>query len=143
MLSRNLAILLVLGAAAVSATNLRVSGACASPSKAGDKLSMQYAGKLQSTGKQFDANQDFGFTLGQGEVIKGWDKGLNGMCPGEERDLTIPPEDGYGEQGAGADIPGGATLLFHVKLNSINGGGAAGGAEEQEQQQPSEQQDQQ
>ena len=84
---------------------------------------MDYTGTL-TNGKQFDSSvgrAPFEFTLGAGEVIKGWDKGLQGMCPGEERDLTIPPEDGYGEQGAGEDIPPGATLKFHVKLLGIQG----------------------
>lgn len=50
------------------------------------------------------------FTLGQGEVIQGWDEGLGGMCVGEKRKLTIPSDMGYGDAGAGREIPGGSTL---------------------------------
>lgn len=101
------------------------TGTCANPSRSGDQLDMRYVGRLQSTGKQFDASDSFLFTLGTGDVIKGWDIGLLGLCPGDTRDLTVPPEDGYGAQGhpgGGASaIPGGATLLFHVRVNSVNG----------------------
>lgn len=64
--------------------------------------------------------QPFSFTLGRGEVIGGWDKGLSGMCVGERRVLTIAPELGYGDRGAGKDIPPGATLQFDVELVGIN-----------------------
>ena len=58
---------------------------------------------------------------GGGQVILGWETGLSGMCEGEKRVLIIPPEMGYGERGAGADIPGGATLNFEVECLSIGG----------------------
>ena len=54
--------------------------------------------------------------VGAGEVIRGWDEGLRGMCVGEQRKLTIPSDLGYGASGAGDDIPGGATLQFDVEL---------------------------
>lgn len=58
----------------------------------------------------FDRDQPFTFQLGVGQVIKGWDQGLVDMCVGEKRKLTIPPELGYGERGAGNVIPGGELL---------------------------------
>ncbi|KAF3420775.1 hypothetical protein E2986_04412 [Frieseomelitta varia] len=67
-----------------------------------------------------DRDQPFTFQLGVGQVIKGWDQGLVDMCVGEKRKLTIPPELGYGEKGAGNVIPGGATLLFEVELINIS-----------------------
>jgi peptidylprolyl isomerase len=91
--------------------------------KAGDPLTMKYVGVLYATGKQFDASwdrgQDFPFTLGAGNVIQGWDQGLVGMKQGGRRQLIIPPQLGYGDQGAGADIPPGATLIFVVDLVKI------------------------
>lgn len=55
-----------------------------------------------------------------GQVIKGWDQGLIGICPGEKRTLVIPPAVGYGEQGAGNAIPGGSTLNFDVECIAVN-----------------------
>lgn len=66
-----------------------------------------------------DREQPFSFQLGVGQVIKGWDQGLTGMCVGEKRKLTIPPSLGYGDRGAGSVIPGGATLIFDVELINI------------------------
>ena len=89
---------------------------------AGDIVWVHYTGKLTS-GKVFDSSvgkgKPFKFTLGQGEVIKGWDEGIVGMKIGEKRQLTIPPELGYGDRGAGADIPPGATLMFDVEMIGI------------------------
>jgi len=80
---------------------------------------MHYTGKL-SSGTKFDSsvdrNEPFKFQLGVGQVIKGWDEGIVGMCVGEKRKLTVPPELGYGDQGAGDVIPGGATLVFDIEL---------------------------
>jgi peptidylprolyl isomerase len=91
--------------------------------KPGDRLTMKYVGVLYATGKQFDASwdrgQDFPFTLGAGEVIPGWDKGMVGMKVGGRRELILPPDMAYGDQGAGADIPPGATLIFVVDLVKI------------------------
>ena len=91
--------------------------------KAGDQLSMNYKGTL-TNGKVFDQSYGkapFDFPLGGGQVIQGWDKGIVGMKVGGKRKLVIPPALGYGDQGAGADIPPGATLIFEVELLSVNG----------------------
>jgi FK506-binding protein 2 len=61
------------------------------------------------------------FTLGVGQVIKGWDEGLQNMCVGEKRKLVIPSGKGYGAGGSPPKIPGGATLVFETELLSING----------------------
>jgi FKBP-type peptidyl-prolyl cis-trans isomerase FkpA len=68
-----------------------------------------------------DRDQHFEFPLGAGRVIKGWDQGVAGMQIGETRELTIAPEMGYGERGAGALIPPGATLVFVVELADLRG----------------------
>ena len=90
--------------------------------QSGDQLSMNYKGTL-TNGKVFDQSygrEPFNFQLGGGQVIQGWDKGIVGMKVGGKRKLVIPPNLGYGDQGAGADIPPGATLVFEVELLSVN-----------------------
>ena len=91
--------------------------------KHGNKVSMHYTGWL-TDGTQFDSSlardMPFGFTLGRGMVIKGWDKGILGMKVGGKRKLTIPPRLGYGAQGAaGGAIPPNSTLVFEVELLKI------------------------
>jgi FKBP-type peptidyl-prolyl cis-trans isomerase FkpA len=90
--------------------------------KAGDHVKVHYTGWL-TTGKKFDssvdAHQPFDFTLGQGEVIKGWDEGVAGMKVGGKRQLRIPPELGYGAGGSPPSIPPNATLIFDVQLLGI------------------------
>jgi len=95
--------------------------------KAGDTVAMNYTGTL-SDGTVFDSNidkkfghvQPFIFTLGVGQVIKGWDVGVAGMKTGEKRKLVISPEFGYGATGAGGGvIPPNATLTFEVELLGI------------------------
>lgn len=88
--------------------------------KKGDEVEVHYVGTLQSNGSKFDSSRDkgtpFKFTLGVGSVIKGWDIGVATMKKGEVAKFTIAPEFGYGDSGAGAEIPGGATLVFEVEL---------------------------
>ncbi len=90
--------------------------------KSGDLVTVDYTGWL-TDGKQFDSSansgQPFPFTIGNGEVIAGWDKGVAGMKVGGVRMLTIPPALGYGPTGQGP-IPPNATLVFEVTLRKIN-----------------------
>ncbi|KAK9757207.1 hypothetical protein RND81_01G148100 [Saponaria officinalis] len=90
----------------------------------GDKIGVHYRGSL-TDGTVFDSSFERGdpieFELGSGQVIKGWDQGLLGMCVGEKRKLKIPSKLGYGDQGSPPKIPGGATLIFDTELVSVNG----------------------
>ncbi len=94
------------------------------PAVAGQHVSVHYTGWLQnadgSAGKKFDSSKDrneaFGFPLGAGHVIRGWDEGVQGMCIGGIRRLVIPANLGYGARGAGGVIPPNATLIFEVEL---------------------------
>ena len=94
--------------------------------QAGDTVSVNYTGRL-ADGTVFDSNVDpkfqhvepFVFTLGAGQVIPGWDKGIVGMKVGEKKTLVIPPADAYGAAGAGGVIPPNATLTFDVELLAI------------------------
>ena len=91
----------------------------------GDRLSVDYTGWLydpnapENKGTQFDAG-NIPFTLGAGQVIQGWDRGLLGIRVGGRRRIVIPPELGYGDSGAPPAIPGDATLLFEVELLGIS-----------------------
>lgn len=85
----------------------------------GSHVKLHYTGWLD-TGKKFDstvdAHQPYSFTLGKGEVIKGWDEGIEGMKVGGKRQLRIPPELAYGEDGHPPQVPPNATLIFDVQL---------------------------
>jgi len=91
---------------------------------AGRTVLVHYAGVAWSTGREFDASWNrgdtFDFRLGAGQVIAGWDQGVQGMREGGRRRLTIPPDLGYGSRGAGGVIKGGETLVFVVDLVAVN-----------------------
>jgi peptidylprolyl isomerase len=91
--------------------------------KAGDTVSVHYVGVAFSTGEEFDASWNRGtplsFKLGVGQVIAGWDQGVQGMKVGGRRQLTIPAHLAYGERGAGARIGPGETLIFVCDLVGV------------------------
>jgi FKBP-type peptidyl-prolyl cis-trans isomerase len=92
--------------------------------KTGDTVHVQYTGTLMN-GTKFDSSYDHGgdpfkFTLGKGEVIKGWDQGVVGMKVGGKRKLRIPADLGYGESGSPPNIPPNAGLIFDVEMVSID-----------------------
>jgi len=102
------------------------SGAQATP---GAKVTVDYTGWLYDAeaknhhGEKFDSSKDrgqpFSFTLGAGQVIKGWDQGVEGMQVGGERTIIIPSDLAYGSRGAGNSIPPNATLIFDVELRDV------------------------
>jgi len=105
--------------------------ACERAAKSGDTISMRYKGNLydvhtKEIGKQFDSNfdrpQTFDFKLGAGQVIQGWERGVPGMCVGEKRKLTVPPELAYGDVGFSDLIPPKSTLVFEIELVNIKAG---------------------
>lgn len=89
----------------------------------GDRVTVHYTGWL-TNGTKFDSSVDRGqpfvFTIGRGQVIRGWDEGVATMHVGDKVRLTIPPEMGYGPRGAGGVIPPNATLIFEVELLGVN-----------------------
>ncbi|PJK00442.1 peptidylprolyl isomerase [Lysobacteraceae bacterium NML91-0213] len=97
--------------------------------RAGDTVTVHYSGWLYDgdapdrRGAAFDSSRErgepFQFTLGAGQVIRGWDEGVAGMRVGGQRELRIPPELGYGQRGAGRVIPPGASLVFDVELLGV------------------------
>ena len=111
--------------ATVSPTGLTIEdirlgeGTIAEP---GHVLEVHYTGWLAG-GRKFDSSRDrgqvFQFALAAGEVIAGWDEGVQGMRVGGHRRLIVPPHLGYGERGAGDDVPSNATLVFDIELLSV------------------------
>jgi peptidylprolyl isomerase len=102
-----------------------VAGSGASP-QTGKTCVMHYTGWLYNNGvkgakfdSSVDRGQPFEFTIGVGQVIKGWDEGVASMKVGGKRTLIIPPELGYGARGAGGAIPPNATLMFDVELLGV------------------------
>jgi peptidylprolyl isomerase len=91
--------------------------------EAGDVVKVNYVGVNYKTGKEFDASwsrgEPFIFTLGAGEVIPGWEQGIEGMKVGGRRELIIPPELGYGAAGSPPVIPPNETLVFVVDLEAV------------------------
>jgi FKBP-type peptidyl-prolyl cis-trans isomerase len=91
--------------------------------KDGSHVKVHYTGWF-TDGKKFDssvdAHQPYAFTIGKGEVIKGWDEGVTGMKVGGKRQLRIPPELAYGEAGYKSIIPPNATLIFDVQLLAVS-----------------------
>jgi len=96
---------------------------CTGKAESGDFIKVHYTGTLYTTGAKFDSSLDrnvpFDLTLGRGQVIKGWDEGLQGMCKNEKRTITIPSDMAYGSRGAGSVIPPNSALVFDVELLSI------------------------
>jgi peptidylprolyl isomerase len=91
---------------------------------AGSTVSVHYVGVAHSSGEEFDASYNRGeplrFRLGVGQVISGWDQGVQGMKVGGRRQLVIPPHLGYGDRGAGGAIKPGETLIFVVDLVDVS-----------------------
>jgi peptidylprolyl isomerase len=100
-----------------------VSEGSGATAQAGDVVTVQYVGVDYETGKEFDASWDrgepFSFQLGAGQVIPGWDEGLEGMQVGARRELIIPPDLAYGRQGQPPAIGPDATLVFVIDLLAV------------------------
>jgi FK506-binding nuclear protein len=88
--------------------------------KSGKMVTVNYCGRLKANNKEFDAGDNFKFRMGKGEVIKGWDVGLEGMKVGGKRKLIVPPQMAYGKRGAAPDIPPNAPLVFEIELKNVS-----------------------
>ena len=118
-----------MGANVTELQKLDVKQGAGAEAQAGKAVVVHYTGWLydpaapEGHGKKFDSSVDrgapFGFFLGEGKVIKGWDQGVAGMKVGGKRTLIIPPAMAYGERGAGGVIPPNATLIFDVELLQV------------------------
>ncbi|KAJ7637598.1 hypothetical protein DFH06DRAFT_1218593 [Mycena polygramma] len=97
---------------------------CPAKAAKGDSIKVHYTGTLFANGNKFDSSLDRGsplpLTLGVGQVIKGWDQGLVGMCLNEKRTLTIPADLAYGSRGFGSVIPANSALVFTVELVGLD-----------------------
>ncbi|KAH7920709.1 hypothetical protein BV22DRAFT_1097699 [Leucogyrophana mollusca] len=123
-------LLLAVGALAVDPpTELKIETTylpdnCAVKAKTGDSIKVHYTGTLFDGGSKFDSSLDRGsplaIKLGVGQVIRGWDEGLQGMCVNEKRILTIPSNMAYGTRGFGKVIPSNSALVFDVELVSLD-----------------------
>ena len=108
----------------ITSTGLRITDLVSGEgkeAKPGQTVSVNYRGSLEN-GKEFDSSYErepFKFPLGAGQVIKGWDEGVEGMKVGGKRKLIIPPDIGYGSRGAGRVIPPNSTLIFIVELLDV------------------------
>jgi len=117
------------GATVTELKKIDVKQGTGAEARAGKAVIVHYTGWLhdpdapEGRGRKFDSSRDkgvpFGFMLGAGRVIKGWDEGVAGMLVGGQRTLVIPPALGYGERGAGGVIPPNATLIFDVELIEV------------------------
>lgn len=115
----------VAGTPVIDTTDLKIEtlkpGSGAEAQK-GKKVTVHYVGKLEN-GTEFDSSEKrqtpFTFVLGSGQVIVGWDKGVEGMRVGERRRLKIPAALGYGAQGVGETIPPNSNLVFEVELLQV------------------------
>ena len=85
----------------------------------GDTVTVAYKGTLNSNGYLFDSAKNFTFVLGAGDVIKGWDQGIQNMKVGSKRKLIVPSKLGYGKRGCKPDIPSNSTLNFIITLKKI------------------------
>eukprot|EP00045_Choanoeca_perplexa_P005044 m.42625 g.42625 ORF g.42625 m.42625 type:complete len:146 (+) comp12900_c0_seq1:145-582(+) len=96
---------------------------CGIKTKANDALAVHYTGVIHATGVEFDSSiprgDPFIFTLGVGQVIQGWEKGLLGMCIGDVRKISVPANLAYGANGAPPRVPADADLVFEVELLNI------------------------
>jgi FKBP-type peptidyl-prolyl cis-trans isomerase FkpA len=118
-----------MGAKVTELQKIDVQAGSGAEAVAGKAVIVHYTGWLYdpaapgNKGAKFDSSVDrkvpFGFVLGAGRVIRGWDEGVAGMKVGGKRTLVIPPQMGYGERGAGGVIPPNATLLFDVELIEV------------------------
>ncbi|OEU14848.1 peptidyl-prolyl cis-trans isomerase, partial [Fragilariopsis cylindrus CCMP1102] len=85
----------------------------------GDTVTVAYKGTLNSNGYLFDSAKNFTFVLGAGDVIKGWDQGIQNMKVGHKRKLIVPSQLGYGKRGCKPDIPPNSILNFIITLKKI------------------------
>jgi peptidylprolyl isomerase len=111
------------GAAPTKLVTKELIAGTGAEAKAGDTVTVNYVGVLYKGGKEFDAswkrNEPFSFTLGKGQVIKGWDQGIPGMKVGGRRELIIPSALAYGATGSPPTIPANAPLVFVVDMLGV------------------------